>query len=85
MQRRIIPSQGDLDISDIVLPCKVEGNHAQMASCLLAQLALNTTGLPELGADSGPALQTSAVLDALGPKKVGTPVFIPYTCSSIPT
>lgn len=69
MQRRIIPSQGDLNIPDIPLPCEVQGNHAQMASCLIAQLALNTTGLPELGADSGPALQTSAVLDALGPER----------------
>lgn len=66
MQRRIIPSQGDLVIPAISLPCKVQGNHAQMAYCLPAQLALNTTGLPKLKADSWPALQTSAVLDALG-------------------
>lgn len=83
--QRIIPSQGDLDIPDIPLPCKVQGYHAQMASCLPAQLALNTTELPELGADNGPALQTSALLDALGPEKVGTLAFIQYTCFSIPT
>lgn len=84
MQRRIIPSQGGLDIPDISLPFKVQGNHAQMASCLPAQLALNTTALPELGADCWPALQTSAVVDALGPKKVEKLAFIQYT-SSIPT
>lgn len=63
---------------------------SQQPACL-PKLALNTTGLTELGVDHGvdlPGPQISAALNALGTGKVGTLAFIQYTNTpvfSIPT
>lgn len=63
-------------MSFIAFLCKVQGKHAQTGACLLAQLGLSTTALPELGARLAD-LCSSGHLDY---GEVGTLAFIQYTC-----